>query len=252
MAAEQIADDVWVLRGGAPTKIFNVYFVREGDGVVLFDAGIKAMLDSVRAEGDRLGGITRVVLGHAHSDHRGVAAGLGAPVFCHPDEQADAEGDGGLHYIDFSKAAIPMRWLLPRAQRHVGWRASNHRRDRRRGRPGRLRVRGRTPAGQGARADWAVACRRPPRPVQRRGLHDQPVHRPEGDQTPARLAGRVQHRHRPGASVGAKARGARAGDGVGGSWRPAAKRRAGNPRARGQRRLIAWASAHAAAARSRS
>lgn len=114
MAAEQIADDVWVLRGGAPTKIFNVYFVREGDGVVLFDAGIKAMLDSVRAEGDRLGGITRVVLGHAHSDHRGVAAGLGAPVFCHPDEQADAEGDGGLHYIDFSKAAIPMRWLLPR------------------------------------------------------------------------------------------------------------------------------------------
>ena len=43
------------------------------------------------------------MLGHGHADHRGAAPGLGVPVFCHPDDRADAEGDGGAHYFDFSK-----------------------------------------------------------------------------------------------------------------------------------------------------
>ena len=55
----------------------NVYFVRDGSGVLLFDAGIEAMTNAVAAAGAALGGITRVVLGHAHADHRGVAPGLG-------------------------------------------------------------------------------------------------------------------------------------------------------------------------------
>jgi hydroxyacylglutathione hydrolase len=59
------------------------------------------------------------VLGHGHADHRGAAPGLGAPVFCHPDEVADAESDGGAHYFDFSKlqrafARFMMPRLLPR------------------------------------------------------------------------------------------------------------------------------------------
>jgi glyoxylase-like metal-dependent hydrolase (beta-lactamase superfamily II) len=49
------------------------------------------------------GGLTRVILGHGHADHRGAAPGLGVPVFCHPAEVADAEGDGGAHYFDFSQ-----------------------------------------------------------------------------------------------------------------------------------------------------
>jgi hydroxyacylglutathione hydrolase len=110
---QQIADDVWILRGGLPTPIFNVYFVRDGDGVLMFDSGIKAMLKAVRAEGEKLGGITRVVLGHSHADHRGTAAALGVPVLCHPEEKADAEGDGGLHYIDLKKAQPQSRLLLP-------------------------------------------------------------------------------------------------------------------------------------------
>ena len=36
---EPIADGVWVMRGGFPIKTMNVYFVRDGDGVLLFDAG---------------------------------------------------------------------------------------------------------------------------------------------------------------------------------------------------------------------
>jgi len=100
---EPVADGVWVVRGGLPTKEMNVYLVRDGDGVMLFDAGIKAMTAAVAAAGASLGGITRVVLGHGHPDHRGVAPYLGVPVLCHPDNREDAEGDGGMRYFDFSK-----------------------------------------------------------------------------------------------------------------------------------------------------
>ena len=77
---EPVADGVWVVRGGFPTKEMNVYLVRDGDGVMLFDAGIKAMTDAVAAAGASLGGITRVLLGHGHPDHRGVAPFLDVPV----------------------------------------------------------------------------------------------------------------------------------------------------------------------------
>jgi glyoxylase-like metal-dependent hydrolase (beta-lactamase superfamily II)/predicted ester cyclase len=110
---EPIADGVWVMRGGFPTKTMNVYLVRDGDGVLLFDAGIKAMTNAVAAAGASLGGITRVILGHAHADHRGVASGLGAPVFCHPADRADAEGDGGAHYMDLSKLNVAGRLVFP-------------------------------------------------------------------------------------------------------------------------------------------
>jgi hydroxyacylglutathione hydrolase len=111
---EEIADGVWIIRGGLPARTMNVYFVRDGDGVLVFDGGIKAMSKAVAAAGAQLGGITRVVLGHAHADHRGVAPYLGVPVYCHPADKADAEGDGGLHYFDFSKLAPHGRFLMPR------------------------------------------------------------------------------------------------------------------------------------------
>jgi glyoxylase-like metal-dependent hydrolase (beta-lactamase superfamily II) len=60
----------------------------------------------------RLGGVTRTVLGHAHSDHRGSAVELGAPVVCHPAEVADAEGDGGAHYMDLRRLPTPSRWVM--------------------------------------------------------------------------------------------------------------------------------------------
>jgi glyoxylase-like metal-dependent hydrolase (beta-lactamase superfamily II)/predicted ester cyclase len=111
---EEIADGVWIVRGGFPRKGFNVYFVRDGDGVLMFDAAIRAMTNSLAAAGAQLGGITRVLLGHGHADHRGAAAGLrGIPVLCHVDEVADAEGDGGAHYMDVSKVKGPARWLYP-------------------------------------------------------------------------------------------------------------------------------------------
>jgi hydroxyacylglutathione hydrolase len=109
---EPVADGVWVVRGGVP-KEMNVYLVRDGDGVMLFDAGIKAMTGAVAAAGASLGGITRVVLGHGHPDHRGVAPYLGVPVLCHADNREDAEGDGGMRYFDFSKLRPYARPVYP-------------------------------------------------------------------------------------------------------------------------------------------
>jgi hydroxyacylglutathione hydrolase len=98
MSAEQIAEGVWRVQG-EPGKC-SVYFVRDGDGVLMFDAGARTMVKKVRAAADRLGGLTRIVLGHGHTDHRGTAPALGVPVLCHPDEVGDAEGSGGWRYWD--------------------------------------------------------------------------------------------------------------------------------------------------------
>lgn len=116
-APEQIAEGVWVVRGGLPRRTMNVYLVRDGDGVLAFDAGIASMAPAVAAAGAQLGGLTRVVLGHGHADHRGSAPALaraGVPVVCHPAERADAEGDGGAHYMDLSKLDRRGRLLFPR------------------------------------------------------------------------------------------------------------------------------------------
>ena len=111
---EPIADGVWVVRGGFPRRTMNVYLLRDGDGVVVFDAGIVQMTSAVAAAGAQLGGITRVVLGHAHPDHRGVAPGLSVPVWCHPADKADAEGDGGMHYFQLDQLDWQGRLAFPR------------------------------------------------------------------------------------------------------------------------------------------
>ena len=112
---EEVADGVWRVRGGLPTRGFNVYFLRDGDGVALYDTGIRAMGSGLAAAGASLGGITRVVLGHSHHDHRGGAPALrGVEVLCHPDERDDVEGDGGSHYANLSDLPIPARWVYRR------------------------------------------------------------------------------------------------------------------------------------------
>jgi glyoxylase-like metal-dependent hydrolase (beta-lactamase superfamily II)/predicted ester cyclase len=112
-APKEIAEGVWIVRGGFPARTMNVYLVRDGDGVLVFDGGIRSMTKAVAAAGARLGGITRLVLGHEHPDHRGIAPSLGVPVHCHPDGKADAEGDGGSHYFDWAKLRQPTRMLMP-------------------------------------------------------------------------------------------------------------------------------------------
>ena len=116
---EEVADGVWLVRGGLPARTMNVFLIRDGDGVLVYDGGVRAMTQAVAAAGARLGGITRMVLGHGHPDHRGVASSLGVPVLCHPDDRADAESDGGVHYFDYSQLDIPARYVLPRLLRSL-------------------------------------------------------------------------------------------------------------------------------------
>lgn len=100
-----VAEGVWVVQG-QPGRC-NVFLVEDAGGVTLFDAGGRTMTRAVAAAGARLGGIRRVVLGHGHTDHRGVAPALGVPVLCHPDEVQDAEGSGGFRYWPDGLKGLP-------------------------------------------------------------------------------------------------------------------------------------------------
>ena len=112
---ERIAEGVWLVRGGFPLKTMNVYLLEDASGgVTMFEAGIKAMASGLQAAASSLGGLNRIVLGHAHADHRGAAPALKVPTFIHPDDRVDAEGDGGVHYMDISKVPPPARWTIPR------------------------------------------------------------------------------------------------------------------------------------------
>ena len=114
-APERIAEGVWIVRGGFPLKTMNVYLLEDASGgVTMFEAGIKAMASGLQAAASSLGGLNRIVLGHAHGDHRGAAPALKVPTFIHPDDRVDAEGDGGMHYMDISKVPPPARWTIPR------------------------------------------------------------------------------------------------------------------------------------------
>jgi glyoxylase-like metal-dependent hydrolase (beta-lactamase superfamily II)/predicted ester cyclase len=103
--ARLVAEGVWVVQG-QPGRC-NVYLLEDDGAVTLFDAGARTMTRAVATAGAKHGGITRVVLGHGHTDHRGTAPALGVPVLCHPDEVQDAEGSGGFRYWPADLAGVP-------------------------------------------------------------------------------------------------------------------------------------------------
>lgn len=110
----RVAEGVWLVSGGRPVPTMNVYLIEDdGGGVTMFDAGVRSMLKQLRRECDAKGGLNRIVLGHGHADHRGAAPALGAPVYCHPDNVFDTEGDAGLRYMDMSKLAPHGRLAFP-------------------------------------------------------------------------------------------------------------------------------------------
>jgi glyoxylase-like metal-dependent hydrolase (beta-lactamase superfamily II)/predicted ester cyclase len=112
---ERVADGVWLLRGGIPREM-NVYLLEdEGGGVTLFDAGIRSMTHAVAQAAAPLGGINRIVLGHADCDHRGTAPGLRVPVFCHPADVEAARSDEPLRtYHRLELLGVPARYVYRR------------------------------------------------------------------------------------------------------------------------------------------
>ena len=114
-APERIADGVWLVRGGFPSRTMNVYLLEDEGGLTLFDAGISDMTVALAAAAARLGGIKRIVLSHADADHRGAAPGLDAPVYCHPADREAAESPESFRpYWDLSKLGPHGRLLLGR------------------------------------------------------------------------------------------------------------------------------------------
>lgn len=116
--AEPIADGVWLVRGGFPSRTMNVYLLADDGGVTVFDAGIEAMAAAIASAAARLGGIRRVVLGHADADHRGAAPGLHAPVYCHAaDRQAAESAEPFRDYWSFERLDAYARPVYPRLLR---------------------------------------------------------------------------------------------------------------------------------------
>ncbi len=112
--AKVIAPGVWLVAGGvSPTM--NVYLLAEtGGGVTVFDAGVKAMTPAIAAAAARLGGIRRIVLGHADCDHRGAAPGLRAPVYTHEREVEAAQSpEHQRPYWDLGKLRARARPIFP-------------------------------------------------------------------------------------------------------------------------------------------
>jgi hydroxyacylglutathione hydrolase len=121
-APEAVADGVWLLRGGL-LRTMNVYLVRDDErgGVLVFDAGEKGMATAIVAAAAAHGGISRVVLGHGDTDHRGAAPALRAyaDVLCHPDAVVQAEGSGGRDYWDTRSLPLDVRLLHGFSHRFV-------------------------------------------------------------------------------------------------------------------------------------
>lgn len=120
---QEIADPTEVAPGVRRVSVgepftSHVYLIDGPEGPVAFDAGVRGGgAQILAAAGGRL---DRVILSHAHVDHRGAANELGAPVYCHGDEVADAEGDAGRHYIDYGLIGNEIvREALPRL--HADW-----------------------------------------------------------------------------------------------------------------------------------
>jgi glyoxylase-like metal-dependent hydrolase (beta-lactamase superfamily II) len=121
---DRAGDGVEVLRVralGRLQRTTNIYLIEDDGGVVVYETGSIAAAEAIRQVADRRGGLSRILLSHAHADHRGGASRLEAPILCHPDELHGAEGDGwAKDGFDFSKINNPIvRALTPLVLRQM-------------------------------------------------------------------------------------------------------------------------------------
>ena len=119
---ERAGEGVEVLRLRPPSrvqKLTNIYLLADDGGIALYESGSVGMAGAIAKAAAERGGIARIVLSHAHADHRGGASRLDAPIFCHPDERPGAEGDAwAKDGFDLAKIRNPIvRAVTPSALR---------------------------------------------------------------------------------------------------------------------------------------
>jgi hydroxyacylglutathione hydrolase len=118
---ERVADGVWLVQGDLKRGM-NVYLLEDEGGVTAFDAGTRPMAKAIRTAAGRLGGLRRVILGHADSDHRGSAPKLGAPVYVHPADADAARAPGPYRdYWTIDEIEITSSRLLYKHYLHRRW-----------------------------------------------------------------------------------------------------------------------------------
>ena len=216
-----------------PAKTMNVYFVRDGDGVLMFDAGVKQMASGASRPPARRSAASRGSCSATGTPTTAARRRRSAcPCYCHPDEVAGRRGRRRLALLRPSTLA----WLPPRASCYqllhaavLGRRPGADRRHREEGDDVAgfevVHIPGHAP---GLIALWRASdrlaltsdCFYTRRPADR-----QP-------RQAARPARGVQPGHRAGARVDPQARGARARRRLAGPREPADRRRARAARAR--------------------
>ena len=168
---EKVADGVWLLRGDL-RKAMNIYFLEDGDGVVQFDAGTKAMAKTARAAG---GAARRAEAGRARPRPRrpprhGAVAGR-AGLLPPRRGRRRRKRRGDRPYLDISQLPRAGALDLPAAAAALGRRRGEDRRHGLRGRRGGRLPRHPLPRPR-AGPDRALARERPGGARQRRRLPD--------------------------------------------------------------------------------
>ena len=113
--SSQVADGVWLVRGGFPLKIMNVYLIEDERRVTVFDAGIRG--DGARhrarsppASAASSASCSATAIPTTAAPRRAWAR----PSSATPTTSRTREGDGGAHYFDFSKLDWYARPVMPR------------------------------------------------------------------------------------------------------------------------------------------
>jgi len=122
--AREIASDVYCLGPKGRTQT-NVYFLGSGSSWCLIDAGWAKDGPAIRQAAEAVFGVgarpASILLTHVHPDHSGSALELartwGCPVYVHPDELGQANGD----FSALRAAAGPLDvWLILPLMQAIG------------------------------------------------------------------------------------------------------------------------------------
>ncbi|GIP40621.1 putative metallo-hydrolase YybB [Paenibacillus sp. J31TS4] len=119
MRVEQLSPHIWSCKSWMLFTI-QVWLVKEEDGLVLVDAGMKGMVRGIEGAIAAIGlPLRRILLTHGHSDHVGSAETLahkyGVPVYLHANDIPYAEGQQPFPGRKRAERLLPQGLVQPLA-----------------------------------------------------------------------------------------------------------------------------------------